>query len=213
MSLLAPSSPGSVVLTKRSSPRRDATRTLLWVSTALAFAVLLPAVGLGAAQPQRTVTQEYDLKAAFLFNFAQFVEWPAEVFVERGTPIVIGILGDDPFGRSLDAIVAGETIRNRPLVVRHYRAIEQVDTCHILFISSSETVKLEHVIKTLGRRSVLTVGETKDFTNRSGMIAFDVAQRRLRLRINLGAAHDARLTINSKLLRQAEIVGSAGSQH
>ena len=125
------------------------------------MALLLPAVGAGAVQPQRMVTQEYDLKAAFLFNFAQFVEWPAEAFGEGRAPIVIGILGSDPFGRSLDDIVAGETIRSRPLVVRRYQSIEQADTCHILFISSSEAGQLEHVLKTLGRRSVLTVGDRK----------------------------------------------------
>jgi hypothetical protein len=204
-----------VVPTRRPSPRRDATRTLLWASTALALALaqLVPAVGLGAAQPQHTVTQEYDLKAAFIFNFAQFVDWPAEVFVDRGMPIVIGILGDDPFGGSLDAIVSGETIRNRPLVVQRYHTVEQADSCHILFISSSEAVKLEHIIKALGHRSILTIGETKDFTNHSGIIGFEVFQKRLRLRINLGAAHDARLTISSKLLRQAQVVRPAGSQN
>jgi hypothetical protein len=200
-------------MTRRPRPRRDAARTLVWASAAVVVAVLNPVVGSGAAQPQRAVTQEYDLKAAFLFNFAQFVEWPAEDFAAGGAPIVIGILGSDPFGRSLDDIVAGETIRNRPLVVRHYRTVEQVDTCHILFISSSEAGQLEHIVKTLGRRSVLTVGETRDFTNRSGMIGFDVSQKHLRLRINLGAAQEARLTISSKLLRQAQIVGSAGNQN
>jgi len=176
------------------------------------MALLLPVVGAGAVE-QHMVTQEYDLKAAFLFNFAQFVEWPAEAFGEARAPIVIGVLGNDPFGRSLDDIVAGETIRSRPLVVRRYQSIEQADSCHILFISSSEAGQLEHVLKTLGHRSVLTVGETRDFTSRAGMIGFDVSQKHLRLRINLAAAQDARLTISSKLLRQAQIVGSVRTTH
>jgi hypothetical protein len=208
---LAPAGPA--LPTRRLPPRGESTRAIRRAAAAVILAMLLPAVGRGAVQPQRTAAQEYDLKAAFLFNFAQFVEWPAEAFAQGDTPIVIGILGDDPFGNSLDEIVEGETIRNHPLVVRRYHSIEQVDTCHILFISSSNEGHLEHVLKTLGRRSILTVGETKDFTSHSGMIGFEVSQRHLRLRINLGAAQDARLTISSKLLRQAEIVGTAGNRN
>jgi len=162
------------------------------------------------ASPANAVTQEYDLKAAFLFNFAEFVEWPAEAFADASSPFTIGILGDDPFGRSLEEIVTNETVRNRKLVVRRFQSVEQVDSCQILFISSSETKRLDHIFAALGRRSILTVGETKEFTARSGIIAFDVSQRRLRLRINLAASTDAGLTISSKLLRQAEIVRSSG---
>jgi len=171
-----------------------------------ALMVLVIAMAGASAPPRSAVAQEYDLKAAFLFNFAQFVEWPTDAFPTPTSPITIGVLGDDPFGASLDAVVAGETIRNRPLSVRRYRAVEQVDTCHILFVSSSEASQLDHIAKVLGHRSILTVGETKDFAANTGMIAFELSQRRLRLRINVAAATDARLTISSKLLRQAQIV-------
>jgi hypothetical protein len=164
------------------------------------------------AAPGSTVTQEYDLKAAFLFNFARFVEWPADAFAEATTPIVIGVLGADPFGASLDALVAGETIHNRPLLVRRYRSVENVDACHILFISASEASELDHIAKALAGRSILTVGETKDFAVRAGIIGFELVQRRLRLQINLGAAAGARLTISSKLLRQAHIIRSSGGR-
>lgn len=173
------------------------------------MAVLLIAIAGASAPPKSAVAQEYDLKAAFLFNFAQFVEWPPDAFPTPTTPITIGVLGDDPFGASLDAVVAGETIRNRPLSVRRFRAVEQVDSCHILFVSSSEASQLDHIAKALGRRSILTVGETKDFAANAGIIGFELSQRRLRLRINLAAATDARLTISSKLLRQAQIVRSS----
>jgi hypothetical protein len=181
--------------------------------TAAAFALLLPAVGSGAAQRPRVVTQEYDLKAVFLFNFTQFVEWPAESFAGPGTPIVIGVLGEDPFGASLDEIVAGEAIHDHPLVVRRYHSVDQADSCQILFISLSESGRLEQILKTLGHRSILTVGETKDFADHSGMIEFELVQRRVRLRINLAATNAARLVISSKLLRQAKIVGSSGGQN
>ncbi len=175
-------------------------------------AALVPVAAIGTTAAPRTVAQEYDLKAAFLFNFAQFVEWPADAFAEPGTPITIGILGQDPFGSSLDDIVAGETVHNRPLAVRRYQSVDQIESCQILFISPSEAPRLGQIMKALAHRSVLTVGETKDFTH-SGIVAFDVIQRRVRLRVNLAAATEARLTISSKLLRQAQIVKSSGGRN
>src|SRR2546425_7693406 len=114
-----------------------------------AIAALTISVTGVSATPRSSVTPEYDLKAAFLFNFARFVEWPAEAFADATSPFTIGILGDDPFGKSLDAIVASETVRDRPLLVRRYRSVEQVDTCHILFVSSSEAGQLDHIAKAL----------------------------------------------------------------
>ena len=173
----------------------------------LRSALVVTALACLARTAHASAIAEYDLKAAFLFNFTQFVEWPVEAFSGATEPFTIGILGDDPFGHTLDEVVAGETVRNRKLVVRRYRTVEQIEACHILFISSSETSRLGHIIERLGRRSVLTVGETRDFTTHSGMIAFDLSKRRLRLRVNVAAATDAGLTISSKLLRQAERVG------
>jgi len=179
---------------------------------------LLVALGAIVPFPAESTTrlpsaaQEYDLKAAFLFNFAGFVEWPADAFADAGAPLTIGVLGDDPFGSSLDELVAGETIRNRPLLVRRYRTVEEVEGCQILFVSSSEAERLDQIARVLARRSILTVGESKDFALRAGIIGFELTERRLRLRINLAAASDARLTISSKLLRQAQIIRSNGNR-
>jgi len=153
------------------------------------------------------LTHEYDLKAAFLFHFAQFVQWPPEALPEKNTPLTIGILGEDPFGNSLDEIVANESVGGHKLLVRRFQKLSQADSCHILFISSSEKSRMEQVLSRMNRRSILTVGETKDFAQRSGIIGFVVAGKRLRLAVNLAAANAARLTISSKLLRQSEIVG------
>jgi len=176
---------------------------------AVVAALSIPVTGLSATPPG-AVAQEYDLKAAFLFNFAQFVEWPTDAFDEASTPITIGVLGDDPFGASLDALVSGETIRSRRLLVRRYRSVEQVHACHILFVSSSEASQLDHIARALAHRSILTVGETKNFAAHAGIIGFELAKRRLRLQINPAAAAAARLTISSKLLRQARIVKPSG---
>jgi len=158
------------------------------------------------------LTQEYDLKAAFMFHFAQFVEWPAAALPERSTPLTIGIFGEDPFGKSLDEMVVNETVRGHKLLVRRFKNVSQVDSCHILFISSSEAGRLDSILSHLTRRSVLTVGESKDFAQRSGIIGFVLKQKRLRLAVNLAAANAAGLTISSKLLRQSEIVGPLRAQ-
>jgi hypothetical protein len=168
----------------------------------------LPGPALAASAPGGGLTQEYDLKAAFLFNFSHFVEWPASSFANASAPITIGILGDDPFGSSLDEIVADETVEHRKLIVRRYHSVDQIETCHILFVNPALTSRLDQILARVGDRGVLTVGETKDFTARGGIIAFDKVKNRLRLRINLAAAKAAKLTISSMLLRQAQVVGT-----
>jgi uncharacterized protein DUF4154 len=155
-------------------------------------------------------TQEYDLKAVFLFQFTHFVGWPARSFRDENTPITIGVLGIDPFGSGLDEIVANETVGGRKLVVCRYRTVDQIQLCHVLFISSSESSRMIPILARLKGRSVLTVGDTKDFVAHNGIIGFTLSSNRLRLLINLAAADTARLTISSKLLRQAEIVRGAG---
>jgi hypothetical protein len=174
-------------------------------ASALLLILLVSAIPRGATGAK--VAQEYDLKAAFLFHFTQFVSWPAEAFPDASTPFTIGILGDDPFHKSLDAIVAGESVNGHKLIVRRYQNVNQIDSCHILFITPSEAVRPDNIVWRLNRRNVLTVGETRDFALRSGIIGFVVSEKRLRLVINLAAADAAKLTISSKLLRQSEIVG------
>ena len=170
-----------------------------------AASLLLLAHPSGAAA---RVTQEYDLKAVFLLNFARFVDWPADAFQAASTPIVIGVLGADPFGTTLQETVANESAHERKVIVQHYRSVAEIEPCQILFVPDSESAQWQRVAGQLAHRSTLTVGENRDFTARAGMIAFDRNGRRLRLRINLAAATAARLTISSKLLRQAEIVAS-----
>jgi hypothetical protein len=173
------------------------------VSVPALFLVLILATPSAAGTK---LTHEYDLKAAFIFHFAQFVQWPTEALPER-TPLTIGILGEDPFGKSLDEIVANEAVGGHKLLVRRFQDVNQVDSCHILFISLSESSRLDQVLSHLNRRSILTVGESKDFAQRSGMIGFVISEKRLRLAVNLAAANAAKLTISSKLLRQSQIVG------
>jgi uncharacterized protein DUF4154 len=163
----------------------------------------------GTAAPAAAPAQaspEYQLKAVFLFNFAQFVEWPASAFPGPDAPLVIGILGDDPFGPYLDETIRGESVNNRPLSIRRYRTVQEIDTCHILFVSRREQGHLQGILDSLKGRSILTVSDFEGFASRGGMIRFVTDRNRIRLRINLDAARAANLTLSSKLLRPAQIV-------
>jgi hypothetical protein len=187
-----------------ASTDRWADRSLkMLFRTWLVMLALLFAGGLNL--PAQT-PREYEVKAAFLYNFVQFVEWPADAFSDAQSPVVIGILGDDPFGASLDDIVRDEKVNNRPLVIRHYQRVEDIKDCQILFISQSENRRLEEILAGLKDRSILTVGDTDGFARRGGMIRFVTENNKIRFRINVKAAKTANLTISSKLLRLAEIV-------
>jgi YfiR/HmsC-like len=152
---------------------------------------------------------EYQVKAVFLFNFAQFVVWPAEAFGPTNAPFSICIVGEDPFGTALDATVRGENVGGHPFVVRRYRNPGDIEsTCHILFIGESQMTQLEQIVKALGDRAVLTVSDIDRSAEHGAMIQFASEHNRLRLRINIAAAKAAGLTISSKLLRPSEIVGA-----
>jgi hypothetical protein len=175
-----------------------------WRLAALAglLAVMPPAL---AQSPQ---LREYQVKAVFLFNFAQFVDWPSSAFPDRQTPLVIGVLGKDPFEGSLEEAVRGETINARPLEIRRFKSVEEVRDCHVLFISNSESAHLERILGALKGRNILTVSDVDGFAERGGMIRFVTEKNKVRFRINLDSAKAAGLTISSKLLRPAEIVTS-----
>lgn len=158
------------------------------------------------AYGQSQTPPEYQLKAVFLFNFAQFVEWPPSAFPSPDAPLVIGVLGDDPFGQFLDQTVAGEKVDNRVLIVRRFRQVDEITNCHILFISRSELGRLSQILGQLNGRSILTVGDFETFARTGGMVRFVTESNRIRLRINLEAAEAANLKLSSKLLRPAVIV-------
>ena len=155
---------------------------------------------------QTAISKEYQVKAAFLYNFSQFVVWPTEAFPEAQTPLVIGIIGEDPFGAYLDEIVNGEKVNNRPLIIQRYHQVEEIKVCHILFVSQSETKRLEEILARLKGRSILTVGDIDGFAKQGGMIRFVTEKNKVRFGINVEAAKAAKLTISSKLLRPAEII-------
>jgi hypothetical protein len=167
--------------------------------------ILLAGLGLNAARGQ-TVSHEYPLKAVFLLNFAQFTDWPTNAFDQPDSPLVIGVLGDDPFGALLDDAVRGETVNGRKFVVERYRRVEDIKTCHILFISHSEIKRLDKIVENLKGKPVLTVSEIDGPAYRGICVRFIMENNKIHLRINTDSLQAAQLTMSSKLLRVAEIV-------
>ncbi|MBC8094664.1 MAG: YfiR family protein [Akkermansiaceae bacterium] len=170
--------------------------------------LLLALVGMnpGFATAQTQTSREYQLKAVFLFNFAQFTHWPTNAFTNGESPIVIGVLGIDPFGDVLEETVRDETVNGRKLVIERYRRLEEIQSCHILFISQSETRRLDRILESLRGKPVLTVGDIDPAFGQHLAIRFLPENNRLRIRINIDSVSDAGLTISSKLLRAAEII-------
>lgn len=149
--------------------------------------------------------REYQIKAIFLFNFTQFVEWPTTSFSSDQEPLVIGILGKDPFGTYMKETIEGEKINGRQLIVQHYNNVAEIKTCHIVFINIEKANNLSEVILSLKGRNILTVGDSNGFLQHGGMVRFFTKNNKIQLQINPEAAKAANLIISSKLLRLAEI--------
>lgn len=176
---------------------------------AVTTAALLALGGLWPHEAHSDASREYDLKAVLLYHFTQFVEWPPTSFAGADTPLVIGILGHDPFGPVLDDLVRQETHDHRRIVVERYRAVEAIGNCQILFISASESRALPRILAVLRGRPILTVGDFDGFDLRGGMIRFERnPDDRIGIRINLAAAKASGLTVSARLLRVAEVVAA-----
>jgi hypothetical protein len=181
--------------------KRIAQRARAWLQCLLLLTWLCP--GAGAASG----ASEYQVKAVFLFNFAHFVEWPADSFHRSDAPFVIGVLGTDPFGSTLDDVVRGEFIDQHPLAVRRVRDLGEASDCNILYIGHTDPAQLDAVLQALKGHSVLTVSDADSDDRRGVIIRLLTENSHVRLRIDVGAARADKLTISSNLLRSAEIVG------
>jgi hypothetical protein len=168
----------------------------------LAFVLLQGSQYVLAQAPSR----EYQLKAVFLFNFTQFIDWPANAFENDQSPLVIGVIGENPFGAYLVQTVSGEKINGHPMVVQYYKNEEEIKLCHILFVNVSETKKQEQVLETVKGKNILTVSDHPDFLKQDGMIRFVTNNNKIKLQINMDACKESKMVLSSKLLRLAEII-------
>ena len=148
---------------------------------------------------------EYALKAVFLYNFVRFIEWPEWAFNSRSDPLVIGIVGPDPFGPLLYEAIAGENYHRRPIQVQHFSGPQDIRHCHLLFSSRANAGQVDQILAMAAGGTVLTVGESENFLDHGGMIALVTEQNRVRLRINTAALRGTQLSVSSKLLQVAQI--------
>lgn len=162
------------------------------------------AVALSAAPAP---SREYQIKAVFLYNFVQFVEWPERAFADAGAPLRIGVLGEDPFGPALDEAVRGETVRARRLEVKRGRRLADLDDCQLVFFSRTEAWQVSAHLDRLRDHPVLTVGDSADFARRGGVIAFYPEGKKVRFEINAARARRLGLKLSSELLELGRVVG------
>jgi hypothetical protein len=176
------------------------------VKTVLLIAMIaVSVVATGAETPS---LDEYQVKAAFLYNFAKFVEWPAYALPDASTSITLCILGEDPFGITLDQTINGKIINGRQLVIKRLKESYsgKLEDCHILFISLSEARRLRPLLEVLKNASVLTVSEIEWFAKEGGIIHLTLEEGKVRFEVNVAAAERARLKISSRLLRLAKVI-------
>jgi hypothetical protein len=177
---------------------------LLRRSLLLLLLLALPAVLAGAQEASSPAPLEYEIKAAFLYNFVKFVEWPPEAFAGERSPLTICIYGTDPFGASLDGVVRGESLGERRLLVQRPEEPDDLRDCHVLFVSRSERQRMPEVLARVEGAPVLTVGDADGFLRAGGMINFVLEENKVRFLINQAAAERSGLRISSKLLRLAK---------
>lgn len=161
------------------------------------------------ARAEPIAPSEYQVKAAFIYHFAKFVDWPAEPLALH-QPFVIGILGRDPFDGFIDEVVSGKSVRDRPIIVKRFSKIEEASGCQILFVSSSEGEGVVRLLKQLDRAPILTVSDIDRFAELGGMVQLVMDENRVRFAINLAAVERTGLKPSSQLLKLARIVPHGG---
>ncbi len=187
----------------KRSAQLPAVRARRVVRLLAAWAALLLAAFAQAQSPDRAAIGEYQVKAAFLYHFTKFVEWPAAA---QGDVIVVGVLGEDPFGPALDFLFGDKTLQGKHFEVRRISSAAEARACHVLYISLSQGPQMHRVLDELAGSPVLTVGDSREFYLAGGMIYMFVDESKIHFDINLGMARRSGLTISSSLLRLAQKV-------
>ena len=179
------------------------TKRSLW-----ALVLVLPFLVTGGWERSRaqSTDEEYRIKAAFIFHFAQLVDWPPETPAGADNSLLLCTVGDDPFQGALESTVAGKAIGDRILRIRHLKQGEDMQACHVLFLGRAQSKRIPTLLANLHNAPILTVGETPGFLGAGGMICFVLEGNNVRFGINLDAAASARLKIGSRLLVLAQTV-------
>ena len=183
---------------------------LIVLALALFVAIIAP-----NARADSAPSREYQIKAAYLYNFIKFVDWPEEKMADSNEPITIGIIGKDPFGKAFEPI-KNKQVKGKKVVIKRFKGfeelkksaeqIEAIRKCYLLFVCRSQKKQLRKIINLVKDHNVLTVGDMKGFLKSGGIINFMMEDKKVRFEINNTAAKQAKLTIRSKLLRLAKRV-------
>ena len=185
-------------------------RTLRFITACLICAML--------ALPSRAQTgnpsdsSEYLIKAGFTYNFAKLMQWPASAFPQPDSPIIIGILGNDPFGATLDSVLVGKKVNTRGFVVKHLKWGADIKGCNILYVSTTEAAHLDEILHAIKGLPILTIGQMPDFARRGGIVNFIIEDDKVRFEVNVEAAKQADISISSRLLTLAKIVPQTGPE-
>lgn len=168
-------------------------------SLRILFAVATLVGSSALARAETAELPEYQLKAAFIYNFAKFITWPSDAFERADSPIVIAVLGEDPFGPSLRETLGGKTVSGHPIQIIYFTGAETLSSCHILFVARSEKDRLIATLERIAGRAILTVGDFDRFAHRGGMINLFIEGKAIRFEINANATERAGLKVSSKL--------------
>lgn len=155
---------------------------------------------------QEPATLGYEIKASFVYTATKFIDWPAQAFGGEDDPLILGVLGEDPYGPVLDRTVEGKTVRGRSVLVKRYRTLQELEPTHVLFISASELHELPAVLAALEGRSVLTVSDAERFARLGGIMGLRLQENMVQFEVNVDAAQRAGLEISSKILRLGKVV-------
>ena len=179
-------------------------RRLFSILNLLCLLAALISLRSALTRAQEKAPSEYQLKSAFIYHFAKFVEWPPEAFAAPTSPFIIGIIGDNPFGDLLPQAVQKKDINGHPFAVKEFKTLSELRGCHILFISQSERKRVGEILRAVRGEAVLTVSELEQFLTAGGMIQLIMEDNKVRFAISNSSAKQAGLRISSKLLNLAK---------
>jgi hypothetical protein len=162
-------------------------------------------LGCGVTRAEDKPNLVNQVKAAFLYNFTQFIDWPESAYASADAPFIVAVVGADPFNGELENAMEGKTEGGHAIVVKHFKSADDIGTCHLLFVPGTEDKNLTAIIQKLGSSPVLTVGESDAFPWADGVIRFFLESNKIRFEINPDAAEKAQLKVSSKLLKLARI--------
>jgi hypothetical protein len=148
---------------------------------------------------------EYQVKAAFLYNFTQFVTWPKESFSGDSAPFVVAVIGNDPFSGALEQAMENKTVHERPIVIKHFASVDDLGSCQILFVPAAEDDSLSKIMTKLGTSAVLTVGESESILTSGGGIRLYPDGNKIRFEISPGSTDRAGLKVSAKLMKLAHV--------